>query len=235
MTRHLKFLALSALTALALAVNPAPAQPPPGDPEGGKVPDADKLERIEKQLDALNKHLKKAFDNLGVDMKGVKDEINALKESDADTTVKLRDATMKIGALEKVVNQLRLDIETLQKRVSPRESFYPDDKGALEEIRARLSQIERMLSRLETTSKRIPDSSPNGGTGRLVLVNQFSDTVLFVINQKPVRVLPGQTAVVDNQPAGVFTFEAISESAGSRGRFTRVLAAGETYTLTARP
>ncbi len=228
MTRNRKFLTLTALAALALAAAPAAAQ----------TGDGDKLDAIQKRLDGMNKSIKEAFDALAVDMKGVKDDIKALKESDADSGTKLADAQLKIGALEKTVNQLRQDIETLQKRL-PNGSVrrYPaDDKGALDEIRARLDRIEDLLRRMEYTARRPDVTALKPGTGRIELINSFPDTVLFLVNGKSYgRVSPGQTVTVNDVPAGVFTFEVISQNSGTRGPRTRVLAAGETWTLTARP
>jgi hypothetical protein len=231
MTRNRKFLSLSALAALALASAPAPVLAQAGGT------DSDKLEAIQKRLDAMNTSIKTAFDAIAKDMKGVKEDLNALKQNDADTGTKLTDAQMKIGTLEKSVNQLRTDIEALQQRL-PNGSVrrYPaDDKGALDEIRARLDRIEDMLRRVVSTSLRPNLTPPSAGTGRLVLVNAYPDTVLFIINRQTYRLAPGQTAVVNEMPAGVFTFEVISQVAGSLGPRTRVLTAGETFTLTARP
>jgi hypothetical protein len=229
MTRTWKFLSLSALAALALASASAPAQTGSGD--------SDKLEAIQKRLEAMNKDLKTAFNNLGIDIKNLKRDVEVLKENDADTGVKLRVAQDKIGTLERVVNQLRLDIETLQKRLpSVALSRYPaEEKATLEDIRARLERIEELVRRLGTTTLRPPITTPRPDTGRIVLVNAYPGEVLFLINQKPYRLATNQTATIDNQPAGVFTYEVISETTGSRGPRTRVLAAGETYTLTARP
>ena len=70
-----------------------------------------------------------------------------------------------------------------------------------------------------------------------MLANHYTpdNYLLFIINQKSYRVLSGQTATIDNMPAGTFTYEVISPTSGSRGTQNRTLEPGETYTLTARP
>src|SRR5262249_50801083 len=125
----------------------------------------------------------------------------------------------------------------LQKRLPPGSisKYPPNDKTTLEEIRAQLKQIEQTLNRLQATTNRTAFTNPPTTAGTIVLVNRHPETLLFVINQKAYRAVPGQTVTIDNMPAGTFTYEVISPTTGSGGAHTRVLAPGEIYTLTARP
>ena len=66
------------------------------------------------------------------------------------------------------------------------------------------------------------------------LVNDYSEELLFLVNGRAYRVAPGTTHTVEEMPAGAFNYEVISPTWGSRARNTPMLAAGETFTITAR-
>jgi hypothetical protein len=231
MMRTWRLLGLSALTALLL-VTRAPAG---GEQTDGVIPKQNGNSK--EYLEKLEKRLLEEFKKISDAFKAQDKRLNALEINDADTRLKLSDAQIKIKTLEARVDQLRLDVEDLQKRLPPASisKYPPNDKATLDEIRAQLKQIEQTLNRLQATTNRTAFSNPPTATGTIVLVNRHPETLLFIVNQKPYRVLPGQTVTIGNMPAGSFTFEVISPTTGSGGARTRMLAVGETYTLTARP
>src|SRR5262249_11136280 len=188
-------------------------------------------------LEALEKRLLEEFKKIADAFKGQEKRLKTLEENDADTTLKLGDARIRIERLEKQVEKLRLDFEDLQKRLSLGNisKYPPTEKVTLEEIRAQLKQIEQTLNRLQGTTNRTAFTNPPTATGTIVLVNRHPETLLFVINQKAYRAVSGQTVTIGNMAAGAFTFEVISPTTGSRGVQTRTLAPRETYTRTARP
>jgi hypothetical protein len=231
MMRTWKLLGLSTLTALCL-VTRAPAG---GEPTDGVIPKQNA--GTKEHLEALEKRLLEEFKKIAEAFKGQDKRLKTLEENDADTRLKLSDAQIKIKTLEARVDQLRFDVEDLQKRLPPGSisKYPPTDKVTLDEIRAQLRQIEQTLNRLQATTNRTAFTNPPTATGTIVLVNRHPETLLFVINQKAYRAVSGQTVTIDKMPAGTFTYEVISPTTGSRGIQTRALAPGETYTLTARP
>ncbi len=238
MMRTWNLLGLSALAALVL-VRPALAG---GQPTDGVIPKTDAFKKLQEQVQAMDQALRGMADTLNQEAKKISNAINGhdnrlktLEANDVDTTLKLGDARLRIERLEKQVEKLRLDMEALQKRTSNIALYPPSDKISLDEVRAQLRQIEQILNRMQGTG-RTAFSSPVVTTGRILMVNTYPDMhLLFIINQKAYRVEAGQTAAIDNMPAGTFTYEVISPIAGSAGRHSRVLTPGQTYTLTARP
>jgi hypothetical protein len=228
MMRNWKLASLSSLLAVALASAPAPA----GGTDGVQPP-TDKLKALEQGLEEMNKRLKKAFEQLGVDITAIKDDVKTIKDNQADADLKLLDARGKVNALEKQYNQLRLDIEALRKRIDLRLYPPPGDKEMLDRIEDRLTKIEQALKLLQppTVSKLGPAAA---NTGRVVLVNAYTEELLFLVNGKAYRVAAGNTAVLDNLPAGQFTYEVISPTYGLRARNSPFLEAGKSFIITAR-
>ena len=219
--------------------------PPPGAKaslEQVQVPQTDAFKKLNERVQAMDQALRKMTDVLSREAKKGEDVIKALdkrletiEKNDAFTRLKVSEVEIKIGTLNRQVEKMRLDMETLQKRTANIALYPPSDKASLDEIRGQLKQIEQTLNRIPTTP-RVAFSPPTPRTGRIVLANSYPDTyLLFLINDRSYRVAAGQAATIDNMPAGSFTYEVISPIAGSGGRYTRVLEPGETYTLTAHP
>jgi hypothetical protein len=231
MMRTWKLLGLSTLTALLLVLRASAG----GQPTDGVIPQNAPLTK--EHLDALEKRFLAEFKKISDAFRVAKERLDDLEANDKDTRLKLSGAQIRIEQLKKQADQLRLDMEELQKRL-PRgniSKYPPSDKADLDEIRAQLAQIQQTLARMQSPSPRTVFTNPPTATGTIVLVNRHPETLLFVINQKAYRAVPGQTVTINNMPAGSFTYEVISPTSGSGGAHTRVLAAGETYTLTARP
>jgi hypothetical protein len=228
MMRTWRLLGLSALTALLFV----PRAHAGGKPTDGVIPQNAPLTK--EHLDALEKKFLAEFQKISEAFKVAKKRIDGLEENDTDTRLKLTDTQLRMAQLKKQVDQLRLDMEELQKRLplGNISKYPPSEKADLDEIRAQLAQIQQTLARMQSSARTAFSNPPPPTTGTIVLVNQYPETVLFLINQKPYRVVPGQTVTINNMPAGTFTFEAIPGPAGVR---TRTLEPGETYTLTARP
>jgi hypothetical protein len=229
--RTWKLLGLSALAALCLATSARAG----GEPTNGDNPK--KNGTTKEHLEALEKRLLEEFKKIADAFKGQDRRLNTLEANDADTRLKLSDAQIKIKTLEARVDQLRLDVENLQKRLpSTGIALYPpNDKASLDEIRAQLAQIHAALARMQPGSGRVAFSPPATGTGRIIFTNLHPETLLFVLGNTSQRVEPGQTFTFNGRPAGTFTYEVISPTTGTGGVQTRTLEPGQTYTLTARP
>jgi hypothetical protein len=133
------------------------------------------------------------------------------------------------------VEKITTEINDAKRRPPTRtEALYPPpDKTSLDEIRTRLTLIEQELARLATTPR--TSLSPSAaGVGRLQLVNNYSEDLLFIVNGRAYRVAPGTTHMVEQVPAGAFNYEVVSPTWGLRARNTPQLVTGETFTITAR-
>ena len=102
------------------------------------------------------------------------------------------------------------------------------DKATLDEIKICLQKIEAALAK--TGTGRIALSPPT--VGRIHLVNMYAEEMLFVINGKGYRVAPFTSAMLDNQPVGMFKYEVISGTYGLRASNTPTLAPGPRMLVT---
>jgi hypothetical protein len=170
----------------------------------GATQTEEKLKDLEKKLDALAKRFDALIDGL-----------KARDENIADL----------YSAVNKRIDALRLEIDRLQ---GPRKSMYEGDKTA-EEILKSLKNIEAAL---KAGGPNVSYRPPL--VGRIQLANQYGEEMLFVINGKGFRVAPFTALMLENQPAGVFTYEVISGTYGSRAKNAPTLLPGDTYTITVK-
>jgi septal ring factor EnvC (AmiA/AmiB activator) len=184
----------------------------------------EKVKAVQEQLDLLNASLKRAFEKVAEDMKG-------LKEDRADAQVKLQTTLSTLNALQRQVADMRTDLDALRRRLPADISLYAPEKASLDDIRSRLTQIEQGLLRLQT-APRVANFPPvASGLGRIVLANNTVEELLYIVNGRSYRVAPGAAAVLDAQPPGPFSYEVISPTWGVRGRNTPTLAPRETFTI----
>jgi hypothetical protein len=227
-----KTLALySLMTATVVVQAPAPAA-------------AQDNKALKEGLDNLQESVKKGFENAAVDvatvkndLKKIREELDLAKEEGLKQRLAMGSATTKIDALEKAVEKLKTELETLRTR-EPSIAKSGIDKEMVEQINSRLAAIESAIAKLQPATKRIALSPPGNlppTTGRVVLINTYSEHLLFIINNKPYRVEPGTNRFVDDVPAGAMTWEVMSDRWGLRGRNTVTLSPNELFALTAAP
>src|SRR5207245_2224330 len=105
-----------------------------------------------------------------------------------------------------------------------------------DDIRQRLEQIEKMLSKMQPTQQRTSGYAGGPNSGRVSLVNAYSEEILFIVNgTKSYRLAPNASMQLDGVPAGALSYQIMSNSWGVGAARTTPLAAGETLTLTAVP
>jgi len=237
MLRNWNVLKLTSLMAVAVAVTPIPAvqakQTDFGTTELEKLKDA--IDLLNKKLDKLLTATNSGFEGvqadmarIGGDLIKIKGDIKSLNDASEETKLTLQTALGKIKLLESQVALLKSDLDKLQPR--DKTSLYPPEKG-LEELRTQLAQIQAGLLKLAEARTSM---SPPTNTGRIQLVNQYPETMLFVVNGKSYRVDPFTSVTLPDQPAGMFKYEVISGTFGLRAVNTPVLDAGKTYTITVR-
>jgi hypothetical protein len=216
MLRNWRTFVLPSFVVAALVTQPAAA--------GEAPPAKDRLKPIQDQLEALKRSLEKSFRDVGEDMTELRKQVNGLREE--RKTLEL--------SLQTQIADLKTELNALKKRLPSGAALYPAaDKGALEEIRSKLAQMEHTLERLQSPPPRVA-LSPAAQTGRVLLVNTYPSQMLFIVNGQSHRVAPGATLALENLPAGSVSYEAIAEGWGPVRRSTTNLAANETLTLVAR-
>jgi len=74
---------------------------------------------------------------------------------------------------------------------------------------------------------------PPAAVGRIVLKNTYAMPVRIILNDRSYPLEPGETWVLDNQPAGAFSYEVLGGPSGVvQARVNRFLEAGREYPIT---
>jgi hypothetical protein len=203
MIRNWNMLAAQALLVGALVPAAAQAQTPTSDTPPKPIDPA----LVSKQLEDLKKSIdameKRLGDSLLAMGKDVRDVINDFQNFKTDANLKLGKAQADIDDLKKQLAQVRQDFDGGKSRPPSREAGYAAPPG----------------------------SPPAAGTGRVRLVNTFSDAMTIIVNAKAYQLAPGETKLSDALPAGTFTYEVL----GVQPSRERQLAANETFTVTVHP
>jgi hypothetical protein len=192
---------------------------------------ADTLKLIQSQLAQMDAALKKNFAQYNKNFEDINANSKFVHDELKETQLKLQKAISSINRLQDDVTLLRSDVDVLKKRDI---ALYPPGNGnGLDDIKARLRDIENGLARLNT-QPRVAFSPPAAArSGRVVLVNGYASDVLFTINGQNHRVVPGGTMTLE-VPAGGLSYEAMIDFWGVIRRTNTTLGANETVTLTAR-
>jgi cytochrome c556 len=207
MMRNWKSLELAALLAAAFTAQPVLFA-------GEKEPD---LKAVVKRLDKMDDNLAKLFEKISNNQKFFGEDL--LK-----TKIDVDKVFAKAATLEDKLDKLHFDLEKLKKQLP--------SEFRLDEIKAKLGQIERDIANLQTKSR--VSLSPSVNTGRVMLVNLYPEELLFVVNGRNYRVPPNRHMPLENHPAGALTYEVIAQGYGMIVRKTSSLDPNETFTITAR-
>ncbi len=209
MLRNWNVVKWSSLLAAMLAINTTPVQA------------QEELKDIQKSLNEISKKLDdlKALESIVSNMKTMVDKQDEANLKLGVVNASLTNVTTEVAALKK-------EIEKIQGREF---RAYPPDKGGLDD---RLAKIEAALERLEQ-SRVVAKAPPAMPTGRILMVNQYPEDMLFKINGRLHRVYANSTKVLENQPPGEFLYEVIWNF-GVIKTNNPVLEAGKTYTITVR-
>ena len=180
----------------------------------------DKIKQAEKRLEGIEKRFTEAL----ADVQQAMGQLESARARVEHLGKQLADAKNDL-------NQLRGDGAS---GTTTTQALYPPEQASMEAIVKRLAKIEQDLARL-TNPPRVSlyPAPPPPPTGRLRLINDAAEEMQFVINGRSYRVAPGMAQVIDQMPAGPFTYEVVSPTWGLRGSRSPTLSAGETFTLTA--
>lgn len=133
----------------------------------------------------------------------------------------------------KGLSSIKEDLKNLRALLDLSVQNTRSDISQLKEQVGRLEkQVKDLEGRMSTSSGRVAFSPSTGAaTGRIRLMNTFTEPMSIRLNERVFRLEPGQTQMLDNQPVGAFTFEVL----GIQGPAVRVLGANETFTVYVYP
>jgi hypothetical protein len=180
---------------------------------------ADKLSDADKDAiaDILRKELKK-----------LEDGVLATLQKRVDTL------EGKLSALQLEQLGHKILIDQLTKRLDATSASPVVDKAMMDTLKA----IQDGIAKLAPPEKRSSAYPANGtatNTGRVMLVNNYSDDLLFIINGLRYRAPAHTSRLVENIPVGPVNIEVAADRFGIFNRQATTLAAGDTFTLTANP
>jgi hypothetical protein len=184
--------------------------------------------------------LKEILKRLGDMERGISDSFKALQQDITRLqmeSLKGQVTAEKVLRLEDQLKKLQGEVDEMRRQTSSRPSFSVDPNkttvAELEAIRARLlADVERMERLMRDPQPRVAFSAPTAA--RLVLVNNYPETLTFMVNNVPYPVEPNGVRQVENFPPVPITYFVVSQIWGARGVASKTLTPGEVYTITAR-
>jgi TolA-binding protein len=171
------------------------------------------------------------------------------KGPDADKAATEAQKTLQLLIkLQESIDQLKKQGDDLQRQVSnlPDEQRIDyqirktlakelkDTKDEMTALRQQLDLLQRDVASLKSgaaASPRVAFSSP-ATPGRIKLINTFPSQMTVIVNERSYRLAPGATEVLENIPAGQFTYQVLGVQPDM---LVRSLAPNETFTITVYP
>jgi hypothetical protein len=230
------------LSAAAVTFMPLPAVVF-AEEKAKKVKDLEELQQsindLVKRIDLLEKKKTPALDQDELS-RVIRSEIRAEIKNVQDAVRDQIEDKLRIQSQKAHIDRLTEEVASLRKKLPADGGTAPAvDKAFMDETRSSLKVINETLAKLAPTEKRLMMSPPINGTavnmGRVMLVNYYSDELLFIVNGVGHRVPAQTTRVVENIPVGTVAVEVFSTRFGIFSRRATTLAGGETFTLTANP
>lgn len=178
----------------------------------------------------LHKLEARLLKSIGADVQSVKKSVSALQNDITNIKVQQLELKAQLDNQKMIIDQLTEERKKLITNSSPPPSI---DKTSLDEIRSKLNAIENAITKIPANGQRLSMYGPTSNSARVMLVNLYSDDMLFIVNGAPYRVGPGRSRALENIPTGTVNMEVFSDRHGIINRQATSLLAGETYTLTA--
>jgi hypothetical protein len=253
MTRTWKTVTMySLLTAAAVTLAPPPLLAQEDKTDKGIVVKTEALEKLQKSVDKLIKRMDALEQKPGLDeeavVKAFRAEFKKVEDGALDdinrNIKKVRDEMSAIQA-EQLRQKQRYDdlsdqIKALRERVAVVEktpSTPAVDKAFMEEFRSSMKAMQETIAKIGPIEKRdsayLNGKSAFATTGRVAIVNLYSEDLLFVINGVGYRVPARGSKMVENVPSGALNYLVHSERWGTLENRVTSIAAGDTFTVTA--
>lgn len=207
-------------------------------------------EELLSQINKLDKTIRNQMAGVNDNLQTLTTEVQGLKKSIADVKsdiVALQGEQLKqklqIESAKTQIDLVNDQIARLQKKLVAGEPGPVDPKAPvveranLEDIRLKLGSIEQAILKLAPGKDRVsmspPTTASTTNTGRVVLVNMYSEDMLYIVNGRTFRVAPSASRVLEAMPAGMLTYEVVSPTWGVRSNDRTILGANETFTISA--
>jgi hypothetical protein len=181
----------------ALSAAPSPAQNSDGAENKATAPE--NATEILKELRALNKRLDTLERNL-------ENDLRELRTRGTQTDLAVQTAQKDVNDLKGRLDQLRRDIDSLNRRLGP---------------------VERIATYAGPAGTAAPPPPP----GRVRIVNTYFVPETVVVNGKAYTVAPYDVVFTDPVPAGPFSYEVVNVQA----RQDRLLNPSETFSIYVHP
>jgi TolA-binding protein len=164
---------------------------------------------------------------------------DTLKLTDSQKLDKLLEQFTTIKDALADLQGLKTEVKNLQTKIDGLQIKSDVQAQATQEKIDRLNErIKKLESDLDAMRNQIPPLTRISGfapaapsTGRIRIRNTFPEPVTVVVSGTPYELMPGDTRMLDAQPAGNFTYEV----PGIQPSKTVTLAANETFTITVYP
>jgi hypothetical protein len=253
MIRNWKTLTMYSLLATAASLAPPPVVVQAQETKG-LVDNSDALKKLQKSVDALIERIDK------LEKKPVTTDKDAIAEVFRTELKKLEEGAL--GDIRKDMKKIREDLSTVQAEQvrqkrdidelnSQLESLRKKmlaagstpmktpaiDKAFMEEFHSSMKALKDAIARLGPTKERTsayPNGNATASTGQVVLVNMYNEDLLFILNGNGYSVPANSSKIVQAVPTGALSYQVHSERWGTLGNRTTSLAAGDTFTVTAR-
>jgi len=193
------------------------------------------FEDVRKEIDKLVQATK----DTRKDLKDIGGSVSKLETDLLQYKVEMDKASFKIGTLEDQVTKLTKDVADLRLNGTKVQQSGAADKDTLDYLKTALGKIEEAILKLQPNTSRVALSPPTppppaSAEGRVILINEYPEQLLFIVNKKSYRVAPHSQMPLEHLTSGALSYEVISPTWGLRGQSDTTLAAGETFTLMAR-
>ncbi len=240
----------------SLLVAAASLAPPPvvvqAQEDKGIVDKTGALQKLQKSVDALIERIDKLEKKPVTDKDAIAEVFRAeLKKLEDGALDDIRKDMKKIrGDLSTVqaeqirqkrdIDDLNTQLDSLRKKMLAAGSAPMQtpaiDKAFMEEFHSSMRALKDAIARLGPTKERT-SAYPNGATattGQVVLVNMYNEDLLFILNGNGYSVPANSSKIVQAVPTGALSYQVHSERWGTLGNRLTSLAAGDTFTVTAR-
>jgi len=185
--------------------------------------------------ETVRSEIKKLEDGMLTDLKrdvaGVKTDVGGLQSEQSKLKAELEGQKLLIKILGDDIVSLNKKLQTSGAPQTP-----AVDKTFMEQLNTSIKMLNDTIAKLGPTEKRTSMSMPNGtasNMGRVVLVNLYSQDLLFTVNGMDLRVPARTTKTVENIPVGTLRYSVFSDRWGILQSQSTSLAANDTFTLTA--
>ena len=213
------------------------------EPDIGKIV-KDGLKKLE---DGTLADIEKSVQGVKKSVDGVKNDISTLQLDQKNLEARLKSQKSLIDELEDRLASLRKSLvagnanpagNTAAPAPAVDKAFMDEFRSSMKVLNDTQRALNETIAKLGPIAKRDSMSPPVNGspaaaTGRVMLVNLYSEDLLFIINGRQHRVPAKTQRLIEGVPTGRLQYEVFAERWGTLDNRATTLASGDTFTLTA--